>query len=87
MRMKSKYWIILTCLVVLCVSIYLTLGIKNELTNNSYLSNSSITNSQSSVSNSTHSTNNAYRNGNNSDLSISNVQTYYNKLIESKIVG
>lgn len=86
MRMKSKYWIILTCLVVLCVSIYLTLGIKNELTNNSYLSNSSITNSQSSVSNSTHSTNNAYRNGNNSDLSISNVQTYYNKLIESNKV-
>ena len=86
--MKSKYWIILTSFVVVGVSIYLIVGINKELSDNSHINDSSKTNSQSSVSNSTYTTSDTYKtqNENNSNPSISAIQTYYNKLIESNKV-
>lgn len=85
--MKSKYWILTTCLVVIGVSIYLIVGISNELSENSYKNNNS--HSYQKTDNTTSYTpNNTYNQQveNSSITSKSATQIFYDKLIESNKV-
>lgn len=85
--MKSKYWILITCLVVIGVLIYLIVGISNELSENSYKNNNSP--SYQKTDNVTTNTPNTTYNQqveNSSITSQSATQIFYDKLIESNKV-
>lgn len=87
--MKSKYWILITCLVVIGVSIYLIVGISNELSENSYKNNNPHS-YQKTDNTSTYTPNNTYNQqvDNSTITSQSATQNFYNKLIESnKVTG
>ncbi|KAA6334692.1 hypothetical protein EZS27_017011 [termite gut metagenome] len=72
--MKSKYWILTTCIVVVAVITYLFIGISNEISSGSSRTNRSITSYSGSSSNS-HSSN-SYSSSPNTNKLSTNDSTY-----------